>query len=951
MGRFAVTVDGEQVPQRAFGGRLAARLLRILAAHRGTVVTRDYLIEALWPTKQPARPGANLNALVNRVRRALEDDGSHIVTVPEGYVLDVHPDTVDLERLARAVARGLDLVRSERPDEALAVLAPALESWAEPLPEDRYDDWADPVRRELDTVHRDGLERAAEAALRVGDPAAAETFARRAAGLDETRESSARLLARALAMGGDRAGALDVLDDHRRRLASALGLDPSPDAVATRDAILRGDPDHMISTGTAAYHDAPGVPHPVDELIGRRHELKELEALAASARLVTITGPGGIGKTRLAVEIAWRSKGHRPTFVCSLEHVDPGVVPYAVAHAVDAVDAPGAAMIERVVAALRDQDALLVLDGCDTVLQPVTSLTANLLAGCSRLTILLTSRERTGLPAEHTRRLDPLPLDDDGTTGGSPAVRLFAQRAAAADAAFDPDDEATRRTVREICASLDGVPLAIELAAGQLAAMSLADLHERLDHRLALLTRSPGKAALADAVDSSYELLTEAERRALARLAVFPSDFALNSGEQVASPDGPPDLIPRLVDKSLVSRSGPRRYRLLETTRLYARRRLEERGGIGDAYRAHAAWSVSRAVQAAHGLRGADEARWVSVVRSEIDDLRQAHRWAVDHGSLDDALELAATVPSYAQWRLAPELFDWALEAASLEGSDNRPAGAAAAGAAALGMTNRGRLREAERLAHRALAVADTVGDPTAALRALCLVALYEGDREACHRFGADLEERAGAVGDRFAVVDSRIIRAAVEVFSGGDDALGRARDARADAERLGNPSLLALANEIVGEALHEREPDEALAMFDRALGLADLVSCRLVAGLALLASSSTLIRLGRVPQAAARCRSAVLHWRRAGNTTHQWTTLRNAAELLAGAGRRRDADLILRAAAAGGAPEPYGLQAERLAELSSRLRREFGDDVPAGQEPDLEGAVRTAVDALESLG
>lgn len=949
MGRFAVAVNGEQVPQRAFGGRLATRLLRILAVHRGEVVARDLLIEALWPDDQPARPGANLNALVNRVRRALQDDGSCLVTTPEGYLLDVHPDAVDLDRFARAVGHGLGLLRADRADEALAVLGPALESWAEPLPDDRYDDWADAPRRELATLRRDGLEGAAEAALRAGDPTAAEVFARRATDLDETRESAVILLARGLAMGGDRARALTVLDDHRRDLATELGLDPSPEAVATRDAILRGDPDHMISTAATAYQDAFGVPHPATGLVGRRRDLDDLEALLETARLVTITGPGGVGKTRLAVEIAQRSR-RRPTSLCSLEHVDRDVIPHAVAHAVDAIDARGAAMIERIVAALRDLDALLVLDGCDAVIEPVASLAGTLLTGCPRLTLLLTSRERTGLPDEHARPLPPLPLGEAAGEPG-PAVRLFAQRAAAADPSFSLEEPTVREKVQQICARLDGVPLAIELAAGQLASMSLSDLYDRLDQRLALFTRPAAHGTLADTLDSSYELLTEPEREALARLAVFPSDFALTPGEQVAVPRGPPDVIPRLVDKSLVSRSGQSRYRLLDTTRLYARQRLEERGGVADAQRSHARWAVSRAGYAARGLRGPDEPHWVGVVRSEIDDLRQAHRWAVDHGSLDDALELAAAVPSYAQWRLAPELFDWALEAVSIDGCDRRPAGAAALGAAAVGMTNRGRLQGASRLAHRALAAADASGDTTAALRALSLVALYEGDTEACHGFGSELEKQAEAMDDSFAVVDSRIIRAAVEVFSGAGHALDRARGALADAERLANPSLLALANEIVGEALQERAPEEALARFDRALEYADLASCRLVAGLALLASSSTLTRLGRVPQAARYCRLAVVHWRRAGNTTHQWTTLRNAAELLAAADRPREADLILRAAVSGGAPEAYGLQAQRLAELRSGLDRVLGEDRSPGAEPDLETAVRTTLDALGSLG
>lgn len=931
MGRFQVRRYGRPVPDSAFGGRQARRLLAILAVRRGQVVTREVLIESLWPRSKPSRPAASLNAIVGRLRKALgEPDLVH--TVPNGYLLaDDDRCVVDIEPFERDVLHGLELLRSNHHQEAAVVLEGALTSWEEPLPEETYSDWAaDPIRR-LQGLCLDALEAATRAASAIGDHKAALRYGREATSRDELGESAAVTLARAQAVAGDSAGALGTLDRHRRLLASELGLEPSPEAAAARDAILRRE--------SPLHEDIPGsggLIHPATPLVGREQELHELEDRLERARLVTLTGPGGVGKTRLAIEAAGRRGSGTAVVVCSLDHLeDPDVVPHLVAHAADVIDAPDTTTAARIAAALRDRETLLLLDGCEAVIDAVRSLVATLLARCPALTLLVTSRERCHLPGEHVVHLASL-----DHRGDAPAVRLFLERAVEADPSFQADQQ-TIGMVEEICRRLDGIPLALELAATRISSMSIRDLLQRLEP-LPLGETEP----LFAAVESSYRLLAEGDRRVLERLTVFPSDFDLAAAEEVAAPSGPPTAIARLVDKSLVSRVGTSRYRLLETTRVYGARRLEERGETHSGHANHTRYYLDLAEAAADGLVTSDEARWVDMVGTEMDNLRSVHRRAVARCSHQDALSLAASMAHYAQWRLAPEPFEWAAEATALEGAADHPLYIAAVGTVALGATNRGELEQASSLARRALARADgSAAVRLTSMRALCLVALYEGRSEECHRLGAELEEMAKETDQPFFSVDSRLIRAAVDVFTSRSDAASYVGHALREAERLGNPSLIALGNELMGESLQASRPEQALEAFQRADEIAEEVSCRLVRGLALLGASRTLVELGRVQEGAETCRRAILHWRRAGSVTHQWITLRNAAELLARAERGETARRIMAATDADDrAPETYGAQAERLAALREHLGST--EQLP----PTLDEIVEETVTALGAI-
>lgn len=919
------------MPDGAFRGRQARRLLAILASRRGRVVNRDSLIDFLWEESIPADPGANLNAIVGRLRKAL-GTGDLVHTTPNGYSLvDDDRCVVDIERFEHDVKHGLELLRNRHDREAALVLSASVEAWDEPFGEERYSDWAaGPIRR-LEELYIDALEGAARAASADGDHTEAIRHAREAVRRAPLRETAALTLARSQARAGDRAGALETLDSHRGLLTSELGIEPSTETAAALDAIRR---DEISIRGTIP--GSGGLIHPTTALVGRERELRDLERLLEHARLVTVTGPGGVGKTRVAIEAAGRLGSETAVVMCSLDHVDhPDVISHVVAHSADALDSPDRTVVEDIAAAFRDRETLLLLDGCDAAVGSVANLVATLLARCPLLTVLVTSRERCGLPGEFVLRLGPLHLGE-----GSAAVRLFVQRATETDPSFRLDQEAMSM-VEEVCQTLDGMPLALELAAAHLSSMSLRELLRRLEP----LPPDRSEPLLA-VVDTSYRLLYEPDRRVLERLAVFPSDFDLDAAEAVAA-SGQPGAITRLVDKSLVSRVGPERYRLLAATRVYAGRRLEEREQTSAAGSLHAQHYLELAETAAAGFMTSDEARWMRVVAAEMDNMRSVQRRVIERSSTGEALALAKSLTHYAQWHVALEPFDWAAAAVKLEGASDHPLYPAALGSVALAATNRGELEHAVSLARQALARENSsIFVKLTPMRALCLAALYRRQVDECHRLGAELEGMAEESETPFYAVDSLLIRAAVDVLSRRPEATSHIRHALAASERLGVPSLIAFGNELMGEALHDSQPEEALNAFQRAQDIADEATCRLVAGLALLGAGSTLMKLGRLEESRQRLRQSVLHWRRAGNITLQWTTLRYVAELLARFDRADTTRRILAAADFDDrAPQIADAQAERLATLQSNL----GD--PEQPPATLDEIGEEAVRALERFG
>ncbi|WP_157248858.1 BTAD domain-containing putative transcriptional regulator [Nonomuraea typhae] len=627
--------DGEPV---AVGGPRPRALLAMLLLDAGRLVSTERLIDGQYGTAPP--PGAvnTIQAHVSRLRRNLPP--GLVEFHGAGYLLAVAPDDVDVHRFERLAAEGRALLAAGRPQHAADVLSHALALWRGPALPDLPHAEAQIAR--LDEVRLAATEDLIEAELAL--PGGTSTGRlRQLVEAHPLRERLRGQLMRALRADGQQAAALEVYEEGRRVLAEELGADPSPELAALHLAMLRGEerrPGHRLPT-------------PLTSFVGREDELRRLGTLTG-ARLVTITGPGGTGKTRLAVEAARR---HGTACFADLSPLaDPGQVPQAVLAALGVREA-GLALpqaredpADRVVTALADRELLLILDNCEHVVDSAARLARRLLDACPALSILATSREPLGLTGEVLVPLGPLAVPPPSSASADwpryPAVRLFAERAAAVRPGFEPGPE-----VVEICARLDGSPLAIELAAARLRTFTPAEIAARLEAhgRFKLLSRGDRTAAarhrtLRAVVEWSWSLLSPEEQVVARRLSVFAGGASMEAVERVCG-DG--EVLADLVDKSLVE-AVDGRYRMFETVRLFCAEKLQEAGD--PARDTHAAYFLELAQEADPWLLRAEQLDWLARLSAEQANLQAALRHAV-HTDPVPALRLIAAQATY--WLLA----------------------------------------------------------------------------------------------------------------------------------------------------------------------------------------------------------------------------------------------------------------------------------------------------------
>jgi predicted ATPase/DNA-binding SARP family transcriptional activator len=682
------TSDGRPVPIPEAKVRA---LLAALAVDAGRVVPADRLIEDLWGRDLPANPAGALQTRVSQLRRALEDaeaGGRELVVFrAAGYLLDVAPDAVDITRFQRAVleARG-----HADPGARARGLEEGLALWRGSALSDFSDlDFARSAADRLEEQRLTAVEEQAEARLEGGD---GERLADGLADLVAHHPLRERLRAAhmsALYRAGRQREALLSYEALREQLAEELGVDPGPQLSALHQAILQQDPALAPTESAPAARPRPrnDLPAPPGELVGRAEDLAAVHELLAVHRVVTLTGPGGVGKTRLATEAARTSIDTHPdgaqlVELAGLTGADPtdGAIAEVVAAALDLRDEAAAAglqasaapsaLVDRIAESLRGRRLLLLLDNCEHVIDAAARFTAALLRAAPDVRVLATSREPLGIAGEHLWTVPPLdPPQTPQDLDSSSAARLFVQRAQAAAPGFSPG-ESDAEAITTICRRLDGIPLALELAATRVRALGVRQLAQRLDDRFALLGSgrrdAPGRQqTLRAVIDWSWDLLGTAERAVLARIAVHADGCDLDAVRAVCAPlalgeEELLDALARLVDRSLVmmsERGAAPRYRLLESVAAYARERLAETpDAVDEARLRHLRHFTGLAERAEPQLRGARQREWLATLDAEQANLRAALEHAHSQGLSGDALRLTANLAWY--WVLRGKLVE-----------------------------------------------------------------------------------------------------------------------------------------------------------------------------------------------------------------------------------------------------------------------------------------------------
>ena len=682
LGPFEV-LTGDGIAVDVPGVRLRA-LLAALALEPGRTVTREKLVDWIWGQQPPADEVNALQALISRLRRVLP--GGVIEADSGGYRLAVPPDAVDVSRFERLVDRARAAEHAARAD----LLRSALGLWRGTAMEGvalRGSEAFDAAVTRLDELYLTALGDRVDADIRLGRGAELVSELTELVAAHPLRDGFVAALMRALAERGRSAEALTVYQRTRERLSEELGVDPSAELSALHTALLRGE------LGERAENRGTNLRAELSSFVGRDDDVAAVAGLVAGHRLVTLTGPGGSGKTRLATETARSILGGLPdgTWLVELAPVRAGDELAQVALAAIGLrdqpllgGGPGGDSMDRLVAAVRDRTALLILDNCEHVIDGAAVFADRLLRECRRLRILATSREPLGITGEALWQVEPLALPADGARTAdalsSPAVRLLRDRAGAVRRDIGSDAHTLSAMVR-ICQALDGMPLAIELAAARLRTMSLDQLARRLDDRFRLLTGGsrtalPRHRTLRAVVDWSWDLLTEAERAVLRRLAAFSGGASLEAAQRVCA-DGVLagqqvlDLLTALTEKSLLvaGGEGTPRYRMLGTIREYAAERLAEAGETELMRQAHLAYFTELAETAEPHLRQADQLEWLAVLTAEHDNISAALRGAIAGGQAHEAMRLVAAAGWY--WFLSghrAEGTELSIAAASLPG-------------------------------------------------------------------------------------------------------------------------------------------------------------------------------------------------------------------------------------------------------------------------------------------
>jgi len=940
LGPLQVTRNGAVVP---VGGPNVRMTLALLVANRSAVVSVDRIADALWGDTPPRSAVTTVQGNVSRLRRILEPEVQISARAP-GYVLEVDADEVDSGRFEAQVREAA----TAEPITAESLLSRALAGWRGQAFEEFADrEWARGEAARLDELRVIALEELMEARFALGEHRALVGELERQVLDHPLRERFWRQLMLALYRSGRQGEALRRANEYRRILRDDMGLEPSAELRALESRIIEDDAALTLAdaTETGTVHGAPHTD--ATRFFGRDEDLTDIAGLLAARRVVTLTGPGGVGKTRLAMQIATtESRASQPVCVVELAHArDERSAIQAIAAALDVQQRQHLSLESTLIEHLRDRRMLVVLDNCEHLLDWVGPFVDRVRNASENVGILATSREPLGLPGERIWVVGPLdtPYPEARTpadVGRFGAVQLFLDRAAAAQPGFTLTAD-NAAAVAEVCRRVDGLPLALELAAARVRTMSPETLADRLRQRLDVLGATQRGAferhrTLRAAIQWSYELLTPAEQDVFAQLAVFVGGFDLEAAEHVCAPTSGggavPDLLANLVDKSMVQIVDLRqsRYRILETLGEFGLEELANRGSGDDVRRRHTAWYVDVAERSASGLAGPDEGEASIRLEQDFENCREAHASAVARHDLNSAVRLVCAVREFAFRRMRYEVSAWAEDTMALSDADDHPRAAVVVGIEAYGAFVRGDLDAAIALGERAVDLGKPGGATSGlAERALSNAIFYQGDPDRALEWMDRMVASARDSGSATRLTHALYMRS-VAATSVGDPELGSqyADEAEHAAAESANATARAQARYAAGLVLEGDTPDAALVALTESAEYARQARNRWVEAFALTEVFWLEARRGEPQAALAGFASVVETWYRGGDWANQWLSLRHVCGIFAQVGAHRSAAVLYGAIAAAGAAIALPFEpsdAELLGGLVDELRAILG--------------------------
>jgi predicted ATPase/DNA-binding SARP family transcriptional activator/DNA-binding CsgD family transcriptional regulator len=687
LGGFRISVGSRTVEENGWRLKKARSLVKLLALAPGHQMHREQAMEWLWPDLDPKAAANNLHYALHVARRMLEPASAtsscqlqlrsnRLALCPDGSLW------VDVEAFEEVAAMARRTREPTTYQTALNLYAGDL------LPEDRYENWAEDRRRELREAFLSLLVELAALHEEREEFESAMEVLRRAIAVEPVREEAHAGLMRLHALSGRQAEALRQYEQLRAIVSQELCTEPSAASRRLYKEILAGrfppppSPARSMAkegrlrvTPDTFRHNLPADRN---SFVGREREVIETKRELAMTRLLTLIGTGGCGKTRLAMAVAKDLAAAYPdgAWLVKLAPLsDPELVPQAVAETLAVREQPGRPLDATLADHLRTKEMLLILDNCEHLVEATAGLANNLLGACPHLRVLDTSREAMRIPGEVVWRVPSLSVPDPGDPastkelGCCEAVQLFLERARSRRPGFELTEE-NAGTVAEICRRLDGIPLAVELAAARVGILSVEQIAARLDDSLGLL-RGGGRTSelrhqtLRGTLDWSHALLSPAEKGLFRKLSVFADGWTLEAVEAVEAGNGIRedeilDLLSGLVDKSLVVTEAPQgargalRYSMLEPVRQYGREQLEESGDAETTRRWHALWCLALVEEAEPKLVGAEQAGWLERLETEHDNLRAALRWFLERGEAEQGLRLAGALGEF--WRVRGHL-------------------------------------------------------------------------------------------------------------------------------------------------------------------------------------------------------------------------------------------------------------------------------------------------------